>query len=153
MGMDTVGSSTQAPPQATRRRRTKTRQPPTWTELIGELASLLFAPAFYGPPAILVIGPWLLLALSLAGPFLLIVTFVLVAGSLLALVAGLLATGYAFGRLLHLLTVRVHRLSRRAPDAVAQVFTQRAQAEPTELATQAIATRSSSQGRLTSGAS
>jgi len=59
---------------------------PTWASLFRERA-LLLAPAFFGPPIVFVLGPWLLLVLLLIGPFALILTGLLV----LALAAGLLA--------------------------------------------------------------
>ena len=48
---------------------------------------MIGAPAFFGPPIIFVLGPWLLLVLLLIGPFALLFTGLLV----LALAAGLLA--------------------------------------------------------------
>jgi hypothetical protein len=54
--------------------------------LLNATAPVVDAPAFYGPPVIFVVGPWLLLVLLLIGPFALILTVVLA----LVVVAGLL---------------------------------------------------------------
>ncbi|MFL5859942.1 MAG: hypothetical protein ACJ780_04065 [Solirubrobacteraceae bacterium] len=55
------------------------------------------APAFFGPPIISVLGPWLLLVLLLIGPFVLIVTLLLVtaaAACLLALCVAVITSPY-----------------------------------------------------------
>jgi hypothetical protein len=54
---------------------------------LGETVSLIGAPAFFGPPVIFVLGPWLLLVLLLIGPAALLITFVILA----AVAAGLIA--------------------------------------------------------------
>jgi hypothetical protein len=76
-----------ADPSAARRRRCASSDHPTWGGVFGEGAPLIGAPAFFGPPAILVAGPWLLVVLLLIGPFALILTIMLV----LAVAAGVLA--------------------------------------------------------------
>jgi hypothetical protein len=61
--------------------------PPTWGDLIQERTPLVSAPAFFGPPIIFLLGPWLLLVLLLIGPVALILTGLLV----LAVAVGVLA--------------------------------------------------------------
>ena len=70
---------------------------PTWAELLYTTASLIGVPAFYGPPIIFLLFPWLLLVLLLAGPFALIVTLLLVqavAAGLLAALVAVIASPY-----------------------------------------------------------
>lgn len=77
---------------------------PTWGEAFYEGASLIGAPAFYGPPVSFLLGPWLLLALLLAGPFALIFTILIVmavAAVALAVVAAVIASPYLLIRHLH----------------------------------------------------
>src|SRR5690349_24947836 len=50
-------------------------QPPTWREVIERFAPLVLAPAYFGPPAVFLIGPWLLLVLMLIPPAALLITF------------------------------------------------------------------------------
>lgn len=69
-------------------------QPPTFAETLNEILPLHFAVPVAGPPAILILGPWLLLVLLLAGPFLLIVTFALAEAILAALTAAILVAPY-----------------------------------------------------------
>ena len=52
---------------------------------------LISAPAFFGPPVIFLLGPWLLLVLLLIGPFALLFTFVLVLAGAVALLTVCLA--------------------------------------------------------------
>jgi hypothetical protein len=70
---------------------------PTGREVIERFAPLVLTPAFYGPPAVFVVGPWLLLVLLLIPPAALLITFALVflvtAAALGALV-GLVASPY-----------------------------------------------------------
>jgi hypothetical protein len=62
---------------------------PTLTERLGELVPLISAPAFFGPPVILLLGPWVLLTLLIIPPAALLITmvavFLLIAGLLVAL--------------------------------------------------------------------
>ena len=65
---------------------------------------MIDAPAFFGPPVIFVLGPWLLLVLLLIGPFALIVTFVLglaVAVGLLTVFLAVIASPYLLIRHLY----------------------------------------------------
>jgi hypothetical protein len=76
----------------------------TWGERIAETAPIIDVPAFYGPPIIFVLGPWLLLVLLLIGPFALIFTLLLVlaaAAGLLAMVVAVIASPYLLIRHLH----------------------------------------------------
>jgi hypothetical protein len=79
---------------------------PTFGEMLVEIIPLIDAPAGYGPPVIILAGPWLLLGLMLSGPFALLVILVVftavVATVLVALTAAVLAVPYLL----------VHRLRR-----------------------------------------
>ena len=87
---------------------------------------MIGAPAFFGPPIVLVLGPWLLLVLLLIGPFALLFTGLLVlvaAASLLTVLVAVIASPYLLIRLLrarradhakrraHLHPFRKHRVS------------------------------------------
>lgn len=77
---------------------------PTWGEVFAQTAPIIGAPAFFGPPVIFVLGPWLLLVLLLIGPFALILTLVLalaLAGAVLAVFVAVIAGPYLFIRHLH----------------------------------------------------
>ena len=50
--------------------------PPTFGERLGETVPLISAPAFFGPPVIFLLGPWLLLTLLLIPPAALLITMV-----------------------------------------------------------------------------
>jgi hypothetical protein len=70
---------------------------PTWAEFFDERAPMIGAPAFFGPPIIFVLGPWLLLVLLLIGPFALLFTGLLVlaaAASLMAVLVAVIASPY-----------------------------------------------------------
>ena len=70
----------------------------------------------FGPPVVYLAGPWLLLALALAGPFALVFTFVvvLVAATLLVLLAGtIVASPYLLVR--HLRRRRTGHVSVSRP--------------------------------------
>jgi hypothetical protein len=75
--------------------------PPTLAERFGETVPLISAPAFFGPPVIFLLGPWLLLVLLLVPPAALLITmvavFLLGAGLLVALGA-LIASPYLLAR-------------------------------------------------------
>jgi hypothetical protein len=73
----------------------------SWGDVFDERAPMTGAPAFFGPPVIFVLGPWLLLVLLLIGPFVLamMALLALVAGTgLLAASAALIAGPYLLGR-------------------------------------------------------
>jgi hypothetical protein len=92
---------------------------PTWGEVFDERAPIIGAPAFFGPPVIFVLGPWLRLVLLLIGPLALILTLVLalaLAGALLAVFVAVIASPYLLIRHLHAHgTVRVKPPHTRAP--------------------------------------
>jgi hypothetical protein len=86
-----------------------TGAPPTVGEIFDERAPLIGAPAFFGPPVISVLGPWLLLVLLLIGPFALILTAMLalaVVAVLLAVLAMAIASPYLLIRHLHARGIR-----------------------------------------------
>lgn len=81
---------------------------PPFEERLEEIVPLIGFVPVAGPPVFLVVGPWVLFALMLTGPFLLLVTFVLAALILVAIVAGAVAPAYLLVR-----HVRRHRASQR----------------------------------------
>jgi hypothetical protein len=83
---------------------TEVNAEPTVREMLDETLPLVGAVPVYGPPVILLAGPWLLLVLALAGPFALLLTFVALlatAAVLLALIGAILAAPYVLARHLH----------------------------------------------------
>lgn len=73
------------------------RDHPTWGDVFAETVPLIGAPAFFGPPVSLLLGPWLLLVLLLVGPFALILTIVLAMAAvacLLAMFVAVIASPY-----------------------------------------------------------
>jgi hypothetical protein len=89
---------------------------PTFGELIGETLPLVAALPLYGPPVVLLAGPWLLLVLMLAAPFAVLFTFVVLLGAaaaVLGLIGAILAAPYLLVR--HLRGHRTDPVSRRAP--------------------------------------
>jgi hypothetical protein len=85
-----------------------TSRRPTRREIIEGVEPLTVVPAFFGPPVVFLLGPWLLLVLLLIGPAALLITlilaFVVVAAALAAL-AALLASPYL---VIHYLRSRHH---------------------------------------------
>ena len=79
---------------------TSTTTPQT-RDMLAEITPLIEFVPFYGPPAIFLLGPWLLLVLALAGPFAVLLTLVagmmIVAAALAAIVA-ILAAPYLLVR-------------------------------------------------------
>jgi hypothetical protein len=90
-----------------------TGEPHDVAEALDETAPLLDVVPFYGPPVLLIAGPWLLIGLLLAGPFAVLFTLVL---ALLAVAAGLALVGAILASP-YLLASRL-RARRRAPAAV-----------------------------------
>ena len=93
---------------------------PTWGERFDERAPIIGAPAFFGPPVIFLLGPWLLLVLLLIGPLALILTLVLavaLAGALLAVFVAAIASPYLLIR--HL---QAHSTVRLQPPASVHPF-------------------------------
>jgi hypothetical protein len=125
--MNTTTSQQHAPPRlatparvAQRRRRPESPDSPTWGELFDETAALSRAPAFFGPPVIYLLGPWLLLVLLLSGPFALALTLVVVlavAASLLAMFVAVIASPYLLIR--HL---RGHGVAHARPRFASHLF-------------------------------
>ncbi|MGZ4184771.1 MAG: hypothetical protein ACXVFA_05945 [Solirubrobacteraceae bacterium] len=77
---------------------------PPFRQRLGEIVPLVGFVPVAGPPAIFIVGPWLLLVLMLAGPFLLLVTLAAIALCLAVLVSfigAILATPYLLARRLH----------------------------------------------------
>jgi hypothetical protein len=73
-------------------------------ELFHATEPLISTPAFYGPPVLSLLGPWLLLVLLLAGPFAVIVAGLLllaVAAGLLVVFAAVIASPYLLALHLH----------------------------------------------------
>lgn len=84
--------------------------------MFAQTGPLIGAPAFFGPPIIYVLGPWLLLVLLLIGPFALIFTLLLVtaaAACLLAVCVAVIASPYLLIR--HLYAHGPVRVKLRAP--------------------------------------
>lgn len=80
-----------------RRRASASSDRSTWGDVFDERAPTLGAPAFFGPPVIFVLGPWLLLVLLLIGPLVLAMMAVLalaVGAGLLAVSAAVIASPY-----------------------------------------------------------
>jgi hypothetical protein len=83
-------------------------------------APVIGVPAFYGPPIIFVLGPWLLLVLMLVGPVVLVFTVLLVlamAVGLLTVFLALIASPYVLIRHVH-----AHAMVHSRPGAAVQAF-------------------------------
>lgn len=92
---------------------------PTLTDRLGETVPLISAPAFFGPPVIFLLGPWLLLVLLLIPPAAVLITLVavvLLGAGLLAAIGALIASPY--------LVVRHLRARHRPTPAVEGPFKQ-----------------------------
>ena len=89
------------------------RSLPNRRQIIEGVEPLATAPAFFGPPVLFLLSPWLLLVLLLIGPAALLITFVLafvvMAVAVVAL-AALLASPYL---VVHHLRSRHHASQRR----------------------------------------
>lgn len=98
--------------------------PPSLGAILSETLPLAGSVAFYGPPVVLLAGPWTLLGLMLMGPFALLLTFVaafaVVAALLLILAGALVAAPYL---LLH--AVAAHRTAVRTAAAATEPAPQR----------------------------
>jgi hypothetical protein len=87
---------------------------PTRADRLGETIPLISAPAFFGPPVIFLLGPWLLLVLLLIPPAALLLTLVavvLLGAGLLAALGALIASPYLLVRHLR----GRHRVARPVP--------------------------------------
>jgi apolipoprotein N-acyltransferase len=74
---------------------------PTLGETVDETAPLVGVVPLYGPPVLILAVPWLLLALTLAGPFAVLVTVVVLlaaAAAVVALIGAVLAAPYLLAR-------------------------------------------------------
>jgi hypothetical protein len=95
-------------------RRSASPDRPTWSERLGETVPLISAPAFFGPPVIFLLGPWLLLVLLLVPPAAFLITLAVVTAvgaALLAALGAVIASPYLLVRHLR----ARHRLARAAP--------------------------------------
>ena len=87
----------------------------TWAEALGATVPLISAPAYFGPPVVFLLGPWLLLALLIIPPAAVLITLVLIvllAAALLAALGALIASPYLLVRRLrarHLGSIRGER--------------------------------------------
>jgi hypothetical protein len=82
-------------------RRSALPDRPTLAKRLGETVPLISAPAFFGPPVIFLLGPWLLLVLLLIPPAALLITFVVVVllgAALLVALGALVASPYLLVR-------------------------------------------------------
>jgi hypothetical protein len=89
-----------------------TSRRPARREIIEGVEPLATAPAFFGPPVVFLLGPWLLLVLLIIPPAAVLITLVLafvVAAAVLVAIVGLLASPYLLVRHLH----SRHSASRR----------------------------------------
>ena len=105
---------------------------PTAGARLDEILPLIGVIPVAGPPAILVAGPWLLLALMLAGPFALLFTLAAVlvaAAALIGLICAILAAPYLLVRHLH---------SARARHATSRALVQPLPANPPAVADRAL---------------
>lgn len=88
---------------------------PIWGNVFEDAVPMIDAPAFYGPPVVFVLGPWLLMVLLLAGPFALFLMVLLAlaaAAGLMAVFVAMIASPYLLIRRLH--SRRTAREKRRA---------------------------------------
>ena len=92
----------------------------SWAEALGATVPLISAPAYFGPPVVFLLGPWLLLVLLLVPPAAVLITLVLVvllAAILLAALGALIASPYLLVRHLrarHLASVDEERAAKRS---------------------------------------
>jgi hypothetical protein len=93
---------------------------PTWGQVFDERAPILATPAYFGPPVIYVLGPWLLVVLLLIGPFALVLT-VLLAAVVAAVLLGIVVAAIASPFLL-LRHLRAHRTVDARPRAFSRPF-------------------------------
>jgi hypothetical protein len=108
-------------PSATTSTRAAHSEAPTIGEVLGVDLPLIGIVPYGLPPLILVAG-WVLLALALTGPFLLLVTIALATGIVVAITAAILAPPYLLARSLHRYRTRrpnerqiFHRVRERHP--------------------------------------
>jgi hypothetical protein len=88
----------------------------TFRAALDEVEPLVGVSAVYGPPVIVLAVPWLLLALMLAGPFTVLVTFAVLfaaVAALVGLIGALLTAPYLVFR--HFRRARATHASKRVP--------------------------------------
>ena len=91
---------------------------PQTRDMLAELTALIEFVPCYGPPAIFLLGPWLLLGLVLVGPFAVLLTLVagmIVVAAALAAIVAILAAPYLLVRRLY--RTRAGRASVPSPTA------------------------------------
>jgi hypothetical protein len=91
---------------------------PTFAETVDETLPLVDVVPLYGPPVVLLVGPWVLLSLTLAGPFAVLVTFVVVLAALAAiaaLIGAIIVAPYVLAR--HIRADWAARASKRTASA------------------------------------
>jgi hypothetical protein len=95
------------PDRSTDPRRSSER--PTFGEALAEIVPLVEYVPFYGPPVVVVLGPWLFLVLMLAGPFAFLVALGVAMIAAAAVVAALTAAILAILAAPYLLVRRLRR--------------------------------------------
>ena len=86
-----LARASEAPRRGADLHRPSASRRPSGGGALQEALPLISAPAFFGPPVIVVLGPWLLLVCLLIGPAALLITLVLVAAVAAAVLGGLVA--------------------------------------------------------------
>jgi hypothetical protein len=89
---------------------------PQTHDMLAEISALIDFVPFYGPPAVFLLGPWLLLVLMLAGPFAVLLTLVvgmIVVAAALAAIVSILAAPYLLVR--RILRSRARHVSVPSP--------------------------------------
>jgi hypothetical protein len=110
------------PPETWSGARPTASAEPDVDDMVEETSALVGVVPLYGPPVVLLAGPWLFVSLMLVGPFAVLVTLVVLvvmAAALVALAGGILAAPYLLFR-----GLRRHRaghpsLRARAANSVA----------------------------------
>ena len=93
---------------------------PTVGDRLQEVLPLLSAPAYFGPPVVFLLGPWLLLVLLIIPPAAVLITLalvVLLGAALLAALGALIASPYLLVRHVrtrHLASTHVERPAKRS---------------------------------------
>ena len=104
-------------PDGTPNRSPSDSEFPPFEDRLEEILPLIGFVPVAGPPVFLVVGPWVLVALMLTGPFLLLVTFALAAFILVTVAAGALAPAYLLVR--HIRSHRARERERHLPGQAA----------------------------------
>jgi hypothetical protein len=91
---------------------------PQTRDMFAEITALIDFVPYYGPPALFLLGPWLLLVLVLAGPFAVLLTLVagmIVVAAALVAIFSILAAPYLLVR--RILRSRARHVSVASPAA------------------------------------